>query len=84
MNLCVCVLVIIGDGLKFFSVGVDFNMFVDGDCVVVCMMVVCFGVVFEVLYDVCVVMIVVINGYVMGGGFECVFVCDLWIVEMYV
>lgn len=56
-------------------------MFVDGDKVCVCEMVCCFGEVFEVLCDFCGVLIVVINGYVMGGGLECVFVCDICIVE---
>lgn len=75
------ILVVIGEGEKFFFVGVDFKFFVDGDKVMVCEMVCCFGEVFEILLGFWGVLIVVINGYVMGGGLECVLVCDICIVE---
>lgn len=56
-------------------------MFVSGDKGVVVIMFKVFGDVFEVLINFCGVLIVVINGYVMGGGLEVVFVCDICIVE---
>lgn len=76
-NLLICVIVICGVGECVFSVGVDF-----GDFEICGMQLMCGFVcnVYELILELCKLIIVVVNGYVIGGGCEIVFVCDLWIV----
>jgi hypothetical protein len=80
-NARVRAVVITGDGPKFFSAGADLNTFADGNREVARVAAARFGAAFESLQNARALVIAAINGYAMGGFFECALACDIRIAE---
>lgn len=69
-NKAIYVLVLTGQGQKFFSAVADLKLFSDGDKGNVAIMAKHFDEAFETLSQFCGVSIATINGYVMGGAWK--------------
>lgn len=79
----VVVLVLSGQGVKFFCAGADLKQFAGDDKVLARDVVEAFAQAFDTLVTFPGVTIAVINGYAMGGGLELALACDIRIAEQH-